>query len=358
MAISDKKINEIAVHTIEQETKFLTTTGTNTYLVTAENVSDKCKTDIIATYPKINTLGDMDNRITSNTQNITSIQNDIGNDATSGTIKNSLKNAKNDITSLTTRMTAAESSIQGLTAEIPSLTSVQGSINYISGVVDTVSADIVYTQLSVNGLSNIVEELSTKTYVKASANDYGQIKLGYQDDAQNKKYAVSIDQNGRAYVKVPWDAGEDVTDLRNKVDNLTNISTYYMNADGTSKIPDNLTSNINTFNDILINGDTTKYSYTPLTASVPTAMTTLEQLVKRKDTGELTGGVIYTLSNDVEKLKTSKGVEAFPKQSVFCTRDDINPNSILNYGSWSKLGTSDVTNNNTTQTVYFWYRTE
>lgn len=60
--------------------------------------------------------------------------------------------------------------------------------------------------------------LATQDYVNsaiassvATSDTLGGIKIGYTTDTTNKKYAVELDSNNKAYVSVPWEAGSSVS---------------------------------------------------------------------------------------------------------------------------------------------------
>ena len=56
-------------------------------------------------------------------------------------------------------------------------------------------------------LSNYIKKGEETQYVLPTANKdiLGGIKVGYQNDGNNRNYAVNIDQNGNAFVNVPWE---------------------------------------------------------------------------------------------------------------------------------------------------------
>lgn len=56
--------------------------------------------------------------------------------------------------------------------------------------------------ITLDNLSTFLEQLKTK-YV-ASETTYGGIKIGFQDSENDRNYPVELDDNGKAFVNVPW----------------------------------------------------------------------------------------------------------------------------------------------------------
>lgn len=64
-----------------------------------------------------------------------------------------------------------------------------------------------------DGKGNVISEtyLFSKDYVLATTTVAGTIKIGYTEESGSKKYKVQLDENGNAFVAVPWEDSEKAT---------------------------------------------------------------------------------------------------------------------------------------------------
>lgn len=101
-------------------------------------------------------------------------------------------------------------------------------------------------RLSGSGKISVAQSNNTSTVVvslgAADSSDYGGIKLGYTQSGKN--YAVALDENGKAYVNVPWvsdvftDSANGLVPMSstankqtNNTDNVASNTTFFLGAD-------------------------------------------------------------------------------------------------------------------------------
>ena len=127
----------------------------------------------------------------------TASQFSVSNTLTSGTSSAGPKisTSVNSITGSTVELNKATTSAYGVTKLATSIST------------DTTTAATPNLVNSVNSrLGTRISALETRVDVPASNNTLGGIKLGYTQSGKN--YPVVLDSNNRAYVNVPWSAGE------------------------------------------------------------------------------------------------------------------------------------------------------
>ena len=93
-------------------------------------------------------------------------------------------------------------------------------------------------QISQIKLGGQLYQIKDTTYVQATSEDLGLIKIGYTPAENSQNYAVQLNNDGQAFVNVPWDVGVDTkykTTLNGELYGDTNgvdLGTWFAPATG------------------------------------------------------------------------------------------------------------------------------
>ena len=156
-------------------------------------------------------------------------------------------------------------------------------------------------KLSVNTLTSSIDNKFDKD-TAATSTSLGLVKLGYQESEANRCYPLQLDQDNKAYVKVPWQPGQ-IDDPRLTV--LLGVSSYYSyDAD------DDLHHNKDKVNELSTSVNKLSANVEELnTLSVSQTFNEIDEqlseIASYTDDGILSSGYILELSSKVNELSTS-----------------------------------------------------
>ena len=193
-------------------------------------------------------------------------------------------------------------------------------------------------KLSVNALTSSINNKLDKDTIATDITP-GLVRLGYQESEANKCYPLQLDQDNKAYVKVPWKPGQ-IDDPRLTV--LLGVSSYYSydlddelhhNKDKVSELStsvNNLSANVEELNTLNISQTFDKIDKQ------------LSDIASYTDNGILSSGYILELSSIVSSLYN----DIYPKGSIYTTTVNNVPTKLQLF-KWEKLTLSiDIGNIN------------
>lgn len=210
-------------------------------------------------------------------------------------------------------------------------------------------------KLSVNVLTSSIDNKLDKDTVATEITP-GLVKLGYQESESeaNRCYSLQLDQDNKAYVKVPWQPGQ-IDDPRLTV--LLGVSSYY-----SYDLDDELHHNKDKVNELSTSVNNLAANVEELnTLSVSQTFNEIDEqlseIASYTDDGILSSGYILELSSIVSSLYAGYILELssivsslyddiYPIGSIYTTTNNTVPNKLQLF-AWEKLTLSiDIGNIN------------
>ena len=193
-------------------------------------------------------------------------------------------------------------------------------------------------KLSVNALTSSINNKLDKDTIATDITP-GLVRLGYQKSEANKCYPLQLDQDNKAYVKVPWQPGQ-IDDPRLTV--LLGVSSYYSyDLDDESHYNKDKVNELSTSVNNL-SADVEELNTLNISQTFDKIDKQLSDIASYTDNGILSSGYILELTSIVSSLYN----DIYPKGSIYTTTVNNVPTKLQLF-KWEKLTLSiDIGNIN------------